>query len=173
MDSDVFNHAVCVGSKTGDVRVVNTNVELNTPGGTAFFIEGQGTDDEWALLQGLEITGSAGHKWNRAAIYNRRNNVEVRDVTVDQTAGKKRRAMENFGDDCTLYLCDFTARQYPLIETASGTHVEECHFASTDDHAGVHLLDSSSDVYLKRNEIQRRVNDKGCDGLRMVGNTYI
>ena len=81
--------------------------------------------------------------------------------------------MENFGDDCTLYLCDFTARQYPLIETASGTHVEECHFASTDDHAGVHLLDSSSDVYLKRNEIQRRVNDKGCDGLRMVGNTYI
>lgn len=173
MDSPVFNHGVVVAPKAGDLTVYKTDVEMNTPGGSAFFIEGEGTDDEWAMLAQVTVTGDAGHKWNRAGIYNTRNNVEFRAVDATQTGGSKRRVLENFGDDIMVYKCDFTARQYAFIDTASGAWVEDSEFYSKRDKKGIRLTDSTSDVYLKQNTIQKDVKDEGCANLRMVGNTFV
>jgi len=172
MDSDVFNHAICIAARTGDVTVYKTDVELNTPGGAAFHIDGQGSDDEWAMLAQVDISGTAGDKWNRSAIYNMRNNVEFRAVTVDQTNAPKRRALENFGDDCMVYKCDFTTNQWPYIDTAAGTWVEDSTFRADDDKKGVRLTDSTDGIYLKNNGIQNDVKDEGCSDLRMSGNEF-
>ncbi|WP_415379395.1 right-handed parallel beta-helix repeat-containing protein [Halosimplex sp. TS25] len=172
VDSPVFNHGICLASRTGDVTVYQTSVEHNGPGGSAFYIDGEGTDDEWAMLAQVTVTGSAGHKWNRAGIYNKRNNVEFRAVDVDQTGSSKRRALENFGDDCMVYACDFTARQHPLIDTAADTRVEDSTFYSADDRQGIRLTDTTERVYLKNNEIENDVKDEGCSDLKMAGNTF-
>jgi len=171
MDSPTFNHAVCVAPRAGDVTFYKTDVELNTPGGSAFYIEGEGTDDEHAMLAQVDITGDAGHKWNRAAIYNQRDNVEFRVVSVDQIGGEKRRALENFGDNCMVYMCEFRTPWYPFIDTASGTWVEENSFAPTTDMEGVRLTDTTDGVYLKRNVIGNGIRDEGCSGLRTLENT--
>ena len=170
MDGDVCNNAVEVSPNVDRFKAVGTTVVQNTAGGSAFLLEGTG-DDDWARLVDCEITGDPGHRYNRAAIYNTRNDVEFRNVRVDQGGGRKRRALENFASDCLLYECDFTTRQYPVIDAGSGTWVSYNRFESTDDHAGYFLTDASEDVYLKRNYIANGIRDDGCEGLRSVGNT--
>lgn len=170
MDGDEFNHAITVSPDASRVRIYDCDIEQQTDGGCAVKLDGTGADDEWAMLAQVRITGSPTNKWNRAAIYNERDNVEFRAVTVDQTGGSKRRAIENFGDDCIVYKCDLRTNQYPVIDTASDTWASYNTFASHGDFEGYFLTDSSSNVYLKRNVIENGVRDDGCAGLKMVGN---
>lgn len=172
MDSPAFNHGIVVASRATDPTFFKSSVELNTPGGTAFYIDGEGTDDEHAMLAQVDITGDAGHRWNRAAIYNQRNNVEFRVVNVEQTGGRKRRALENFGDNVMVYYCDFYVNQFPIIDNAAGGWVEDCTLESAHGRKAVRLTDSSANVYLKQNRLAEGILDEGCGGLRMVGNEF-
>lgn len=171
MLGDECNNAIEVSPNVDRFKAVRTSIRQNTPGGCAFLLEGNGDDSDWARLVDCEIRGTPGHRYNRAAIYNTRNNAEFRNVRVEQGGGRKRRALENFAADCLLYECEFTTRQYPVIDAGSGTWVSHNRFESTDGHAGYFLTDDSEDVYLKRNYIANGIRDDGCEGLRTVGNT--
>jgi hypothetical protein len=171
MDGDVCNNAIEVSPNVEEFKALGTTVVQNTAGGCAFLLEGNGDDSDWGRLVDCDIEGDPGHRYNRSAVYNTRNNVELREVRVDQGGGQKRRALENFASDCLLYECDFTTRQYPVIDAGSGTWASYNRFESTADHAGYFLTEDSEDVYLKRNYIANGIRDDGCEGLRKVGNT--
>ena len=172
MASDVFNNAIAVSPNAADFKALRTHVIQRTPGGSAFMLDGANDGEDWARLVDVTITGNPGHKWNRSAIYNLRNNVEFRGVTVDQGGGSKRRALENFGNDCLLYQCDFQTNQYPVIDSGRGTWVSYNDFVANGDEEGYYLTDDSQDVYLKGNYIKNGFRDDGCDGLRLNGNTF-
>ena len=168
--SDVFNNAVDVSPGSGDLQIARSTIVQDTPGGSALLLGGDGRDDEWAELIYLTVKGSPGDKWNRAALYNERSNVEFRAVTVDQDGGPKRRALVNYGDDCILYKCDFSVNDYPVIDKASGTWASYNTFESHYGSEGYFLTDDSSGVYLKRNKIYNGIRDDGSDGLTLLGN---
>jgi hypothetical protein len=170
MRGDGFNNAVEVSPNVERFKAIGTTVVQDTDGGSAFVLEGTG-DDDWGRIVDCDIRGTPGHRYNRSAIYNTRNNVEFRGVRVDQGGGRKRRALENFASDCLLYECDFQTCQYPVIDDGTGTWVSYNRFESTDDHAGYFLTDDSEDVYLKANHIANGIRDDGCEGLRKAGNT--
>ena len=170
MRGDGFNNAVAVSPEVDRFKAWKTTVVQANRGGSAFILEGDG-DDDWARIVDCRILGTPGHEINRAAIYNTRNNVEFRDVRVKQGGGKKRRALENFADDCLIYECEFDTRQYPVIDSGKRTWVSYNYFSSKDGHEGYFLTDASEDVYLKANHIVNGIQDHGCEGLRLAGNT--
>ncbi len=170
--SDVFNNGIDASVDCGDVKIARTDIVQDTPGGSAIVMGGDGDADEWAELIYVNILGSPGDKWNRAAIYNERSNVEFRAVTVDQTGGPKRRALVNYGDDCIMYKCDFNVNNYPVIDKGSGTWASYNTFEANDGSAGYFLTDESSDVYLKQNTIHNGIRDDGSANLELLGNEY-
>lgn len=170
MRSDVHNHAVEVSPNVDRFKALGMTIVQATPGGCAFLLEGNG-DDDWARIVDCRILGTPGHKYNRAAIYNTRNNVEFHNVRVKQGGEDKRRALENFADDCLLYECEFDTRQYPVIDSGKRTWVSNNYFSSKEGHEGYYLTDDSEDVYLKENYIVNGIQDHGCEGLRLSGNT--
>lgn len=164
------NDAVKVSPNVERFKAIGTTVVQNNDGGTAFNIEGNGRND-WARIVDCDIRGSPGHRHNRAAIYNTRDNAEFRSVRVDQGGGRKRRALENFASDVTVYQCDFVTPQYPVIDDGNGTWASYNSFESRRGHAGYYLTGDSRDVYLKANYIANGIRDDGSAGLRTVGNT--
>jgi hypothetical protein len=170
MQTDRYNHGIDVRAGDSDFKSYRTEVVQNQPGGTAFRLVDQNAGENTTELINVDITGNPGHKWNRAAIYNARDNLELRKVRVDQGGGDRRRAVVNTGDDGFYYACDLRTNQYPVIDQGKSTWVSENYFESHRGYAGYYLTDASEDVYLRKNTIKNGIRDDGCTGLGGWGN---
>ena len=170
MRGDGYNSAVKVSPNVDRFKAWKTTVVQANRGGSAFVLDGNGRDD-WGRIVDCRVLGTPGHRYNRAAIYNSRDNVEFRNVNVKQGGGHRRRALENSAADCVIHGCDFDTPQYPVIDSGERTLVSDNRFESKNGHAGYYLTRDSEDVYLKENTIVNGIRNDGCEGLRRARNT--
>lgn len=168
---DEVDHGVVLSPNCGEVTLVRSSIELDTPGGFGIRIHG-GDDAGRVLCEYVDVTGTAGDESGRAGIRCDRDNCRFGAVNVDQPGGTKRRAVVNTGNDVTFYEGDYLASEHPIIDLGTGTHVESIYAKSHGDHEAICLADESADVYLKNNTLRGGIEDFGCDGLKTVGNEF-
>lgn len=171
MSGNEVVHGVVTSPSCGEVVMIDSRIEMNTPGG--FGVKINASDNpEQVLLEYVDIVGSAGDESGRAGIRCDRDNSRFGAVTVEQPGGSKRRAVVNTGDDVTFFKGEYRASEYPIIDLGNGTHVEEIYAESYEDREAICLYDQSSNVYLKNNTLRGGIKDYGCDGLKTIGNEF-
>lgn len=169
---DEVDHGVVISPEAGDVVLLDSDIELNTPGGDGIQIHGEEGAGE-VILEYLNIVGDAGTEAGfNAGIRSDRDNVRFGKVAIDQPGGTKRNAVINTGDNVKIYDGFYRASQYPIVDLGTGTWVEEIYAKSHSDTEAICLYDESADVYLKNNRLRGGIKDYGCDGLKSVGNGY-
>ncbi|MBX0324323.1 hypothetical protein EGH21_14935 [Halomicroarcula sp. F13] len=168
---DEVTNAVVTSPDCGEVTLVGSRIEMDTPGGFGIEIN-DGDNTGQVLLEYVDFVGNVGDETAKAAIRCDRDNVRFGAVNVDQSGGSDRRAIVNTGDDVTIYKGDYRASEYPIIDLGDGTHVEEIYANSYGDYEAYCLYPDSANVYLKHNTLRGGIKDHGCDNLKILGNEF-
>ncbi|GGN94200.1 right-handed parallel beta-helix repeat-containing protein [Haloarcula pellucida] len=168
---DELNYGVVLAPDCGDITLVHSRIEMDTPGGFALELNESSNTSE-VTCNYLNIVGNTGDESAKAAIRCDRDNVRFGAVTVDQPAGSQRRAMVNTGDDVTIYKGEYRASEFPIIDLGNGTHVQDIYAESYGDNEAYCLYPDSANVYLKQNTLRGGIKDHGCDNLKTVGNEF-
>ena len=171
ISGDEVDHGIVVSPSAGKVKLINTGIELNTPGGFGVYLQGNDDAGE-GVCNYLDITGDAGDKTAAAGIRCDRDDVRFGKTSVDQPGGEKRRAIVNTGDDVKFWQGVYRATEHPIIDLGTGTWVEEIYAKSYSDTEAIRLYDQSADVYLKNNTLRGGIRDDGSAGLKTVGNEF-
>ncbi|WP_136718382.1 right-handed parallel beta-helix repeat-containing protein [Halorientalis salina] len=171
ISGDEVDHGVVISPECGDVVLLDSGIELDTPGGFGVRIHGEeGAGD--VILEHVNVVGEAGDESGAAGIRCDRDNVRFGKVAVDQPGGTNRRAVVNTGDNLKIYDGFYRATEHPIIDLGTGTWVEEVYAKSHGDAEAICLYDESADVYLKNNKLRGGIEDYGSEGLKTVGNEY-
>jgi hypothetical protein len=172
ISGDDVNHGIVVSPEASETVVVDTDVTHRAAGGYPLWIR-ESDRDERVLCEYVTVSGRAGDDGGfRDGIRCERDNCRFNAVDVSQPADVDRNALVNTGDDCRVYRGEYRASQYPIVDLGSGTVVRETHAESYEDNEAVLLYDQSEHVELKQNTLVDGVEDNGCDGLVMWGNTF-
>lgn len=166
--TDRTNQAVVVEAEAGPTYVQQTDVEMHGSG-NAVEIKG-GNDPGEVGVSNLTVTGPAPGSVFRNAVRCERDNCEFRGLTVDQSGGDYRRALEINADDCLVYEGRYESTHHPIVVNGDGAWIESVYADSYDGFEALRLNDSSANAKVKNNTLVGGVLDLGCEGLSMYGN---
>jgi hypothetical protein len=163
-----------VSGNAGETTIYRTEVDLHTPGGYGLRLSsGNTSNHERLLCQTVSVTGSVGDENARYGIINGRDNAEFQGVTIDQSSNENwRSGLRNMGDDCLIWRGEYRSQHYPIIDSGTGTWVEETYANSHGGEAAYALYGDSSDVLIKESTLVGGIDDYGSYGLRSWANNF-
>lgn len=171
VDTPVANTGVRVSPNVGHFTLYDSEIEHNGPGGYSLLLHGD-EGGPGGTVQSVAFTGDVGDEGARCTIRNVRDDVKFRVNVIDQPGGENRYGLANLGDDCMLYKGVYRATHYPVLDSGTGTWVEDIYANSYGDKGAYCLHDDSENVYLKLNTLRGGYDDYGCAGLKTVGNEF-
>ncbi|WP_255168899.1 hypothetical protein [Natrononativus amylolyticus] len=85
-----------------EFTIEDSTFDHNAAGGSTLLFDDVGSNAAPALVEDVTIDGTMGINGNRPAIFNFRDNVTFRNVTIDQGGHPQRRGLDNRGDNVTV-----------------------------------------------------------------------
>lgn len=171
--SDV-NHGIVVSPEAGETVIVDTEIVHETSGGYPLWIRESDRSGR-VIAEHLTISGRAGDDGGfRDGIRCERDNSRFSHVSVKQDGrnGANRNAIVNTGAETSMYRCELSASQYPLVELGDDTVVLQSDLESSTAKHAVCLYSSAENPTFKSNRLANGIRDLGASGVTTWNNTY-
>ncbi len=162
-------HGLETDETTKSVRVKNSKFDHDVPGGYSIWIR-NGEDPSY--VENTSLVGDGAHRIGRSAIRCDGNDCQFRDVNIHQTGSPRRRGIEIKGRNCLLVGGQYVVGEFPVVNEANNTWIEDIYADSTDGNEAVKLYPSGDNVYIKESRVVDGVLNLGSKGLRTKDNTY-
>jgi len=161
VDGDVPTRAVSVSPNAGNIEIIGTEIEFNTPG-QALYIQGPSSADaDPVYVLKSSVTGSGDGSNGRHAVRIERGNGTFDRFDVEQTGDDYRRGIKVTGDGCSFLWGDLETTHIPLVNDADGTKFRGITARSLDGHEAMKFIDGSSGVNVIKSTLYNGVWEYG------------
>lgn len=169
-DKSTSNDGIVVTGGAGETAIRDSTVEINCPGQAIQLEAGDGAP---ATVKRVTVIGDAsGSVGGRHAIICERDGCELRDLAVNQPGPGYRRALRIAGDDVTVVGGRFHSTHIPIINNASGTHIEDITAWAEGGIEGAKFYAENADVNLLNSTIYDGYIDYGTENFTTRGNEF-
>ncbi len=149
--------AVNVRRGAGTTVIQGCEITHETDGGSAVKIQEDGGRVE---LRDTTITGQAATNGTYSAIHNSRDNSLFVDLTVDHGGDAGRHALTNTAADCTIRGGTYISESHAVVESGTGTLIEDITARSRRGKPGLQILESAENLTLRNNDIEGGIEDE-------------
>lgn len=169
-DKSTSNDGIVVSEGAGETTIRDSTVEINCPGQAIQLEPGDGAP---AIVERVTVVGDAsGGVGGRHAIVCGRDGCELRDLAVNQPGPEYRRALRIAGDDVTVVGGRYHSTHIPIVNNASGTHIEDITAWAEGGTEGAKFYAENANVKLLNSTIYDGYIDYGTENFTTRGNEF-